>query len=349
MLQDGEQTAIGSELLDTLGRPMKDLRISVIDNCNLRCTYCMPLEKYGERYQFLPESELLSFDEIERLVSLFVGLGVTKIRLTGGEPLLRKGMYELISRIADVDGVEDIALTTNGLYLRRDAATLRAAGLNRITVSLDSLDPEVFGRMNGRGVKADGVLDGIEAALQAGFGPVKVNAVVQKGVNDHTVLDLAAHFRNRNCIVRFIEYMDVGTRNAWKLKQVVSSKQMMERIHERFPLKPMEKNYSGEVAARYAYEDGAGEIGFISSVSKPFCGACTRARLSADGRLYTCLFAGEGLDLRGAIRNGASEETLLDLVVGVWKGRDDRYSELRTSLTDWDKQQQKIEMYQIGG
>lgn len=338
-----------AEVRDRLGRPVRDLRVSVIDNCNLRCTYCMPVEQFGERYQFLAQNDLLSFDEITRLVKLFVRMGVTKIRLTGGEPLLRKDLHELVAGIDEVEGVEDIALTTNGILLRRFAGPLREAGLKRITVSLDSLDEEVCGRMNGRGLRPDVVLDGIEAAREAGFTDIKVNVVVQKGVNDVGAPDLAAYFRGRGCIVRFIEFMDVGNRNGWRLRHVVSSKEILDRIHARFPLLPLGENYKGEVAARYAYEDGAGEIGFISSVTEPFCGSCTRARMSADGQLFTCLFAGAGTDLLGPLRAGATDEALLEGLKKAWMGREDRYSEVRSSLTNWEQHAPKVEMYRIGG
>ena len=309
-----ESAIVKSELRDTRGRALRDLRISVIDNCNLRCTYCMPQEKFGEGYRFLPKDELLSFDEIVRLAGLFTDLGAKKIRITGGEPLLRKGLPDLIARLAAIEGVEDLALTTNGLLLRIHARALREAGLDRLTVSLDSLDDAVFGRMNGRGVRVEHVLQGVEAARSAGFETIKINAVVQKGVNDDSALALAEHFRGSGCIVRFIEFMDAGNRNHWDLNEVVPSKTLMERIHAKYPLRPVEKNYRGEVASRYAYEDGAGEIGFISSVTESFCGGCTRARLSADGKLYTCLFAGAGTDLKTPLRGGDTDDALLEML-----------------------------------
>ena len=344
-----ESAIVKGGVRDTLGRALRDLRISVIDNCNLRCTYCMPQEKFGEGYRFLPKDELLTFDEIVRLAGLFTDLGARKIRITGGEPLLRKGLPELIARLAAIEGVEDLALTTNGLLLRSHARALREAGLDRLTVSLDSLDDAVFGRMNGRGVRVAHVLEGIEAARSAGFETIKINAVVQKGVNDDGALALAEHFRGSGCIVRFIEFMDAGNRNHWDLKEVVPSRTLMERIHAKYPLRPVEKNYRGEVASRYAYEDGAGEIGFISSVTESFCGGCTRARLSADGKLYTCLFAGAGTDLKTPLRGGDTDDALLEMLSGLWRARDDRYSELRAAMPEDERHKHKVEMYEIGG
>ncbi len=344
-----ESAIVKSETCDTLGRALRDLRISVIDNCNLRCTYCMPQEKFGEGYRFLPKDELLTFDEIVRLAELFTGLGARKIRITGGEPLLRKGLPELVTRLAALEGVEDLALTTNGLLLRSHAPALREAGLDRLTVSLDSLDDAVFGRMNGRGVRVAHVLEGIEAARSAGFDTIKINAVIQKGVNDEGALALAENFRGSGCIVRFIEFMDAGNRNRWGLNEVVSSKALMERIHARYPLRPVEQNYRGEVASRYVYEDGAGEVGFISSVTESFCGDCTRARLSADGKLDTCLFAGAGTDLKAPLRGGDSDDALLDLLSALWRARDDRYSELRAAMPEDERHKHKVEMYEIGG
>lgn len=340
---------VKNETRDALGRPLRDLRISVIDNCNLRCTYCMPLEKFGVGYTFLREKDLLSFDEIVRLARLFVGLGACKLRITGGEPLLRKGLAELVGRLSALEGVEDLALTTNGLLLRRHARPLREAGLDRVTVSLDSLDDEVFGRMNGRGVRVAHVLEGIEAAQNAGFTNIKVNAVIQRGVNDEGAVDLAEHFRGTGCIVRFIEFMDAGNRNRWDLREVVSSRELLDRIGAKFPLDPVDENYAGEVASRYAYRDGEGEVGFISSVTESFCGGCTRARLSANGKLYTCLFAGEGTDLMTPLRAGESDEVLLERFRSIWHRRDDRYSELRAAMPEDHRLRRKIEMYEIGG
>ena len=338
-----------TDIRDTFGRPVRDLRVSVTDRCNFRCPYCMPAEIYGERYEFLPRSELLTFEEIERLVRIFVALGVTKVRLTGGEPLVRNGLEDLVGRLAAVDGIRDLTLTTNGYLLADKALALKEAGLERLTVSLDSLDEEVFKAMNGRGYAPERVLEGIRAAEEVGFTPIKINAVVQRGANDHTIVDLARRFKGTGHIVRFIEYMDVGNLNGWKLDQVVSADEILGLIDAEMPLEPVDANYKGEVALRYRYSDGEGEIGIIASVTKPFCGDCTRARLSTDGKLFTCLFAGTGTDLRGPMRDGASDSELLGLLSRVWRGRDDRYSELRTQATHSEDQPKKIEMYQIGG
>jgi cyclic pyranopterin phosphate synthase len=334
--------------VDRLGRPIHDLRISVMDRCNFRCPYCMPKETYGESYRFLSSSERLQFAEITRLAGLFTQLGVRKLRLTGGEPLLRAGLEELIGDLAALPDVEDVALTTNGVLLARHAAELRAQGLRRITVSLDSLDEAVFRRMSGGFGSPDDVLTGIEAALQAGLQPVKVNCVVQRGVNDDGVLELLERFRGTPVIVRLIEYMDVGTRNHWAADRVVPSRELRDRIAARWPIAPTARNYRGEVAERYVYEDGAGEIGFISSVSQPFCGACTRARLSSEGVLYTCLFATHGVDLRAPLRAGASDAELLQLIRGAWTNRADRYSEVRAGAHAAPGER-RIEMYYIGG
>ena len=339
-----------SEIMDKFGRPIRDLRISVTDRCNFRCPYCMPAEIYGEKYEFLPRAELLSFEEVTRLTRIFVGLGVNKIRLTGGEPLVRNGLERLVAFLAEIDGVEDLTLTTNGHLLAQKAQDLRDAGLKRITVSLDSLDEDVFKQMNGRGYGTRRVLEGIRKAEQVGLRPIKINSVVQKGVNDHTIADLARHFKGSGHIVRFIEYMDVGNLNGWKLDHVVTADEIRDIIDAETPLVPLEPNYQGEVAMRYRYAAGDGEIGIIASVTKPFCGDCTRARLSTDGRLYTCLFASVGTDLRGPMRAGASDEDLRDLIEGVWGRRSDRYSELRAfSTRKDDRAAKKIEMYQIGG
>lgn len=334
---------------DTLGRPMHDLRISVMDRCNFRCPYCMPRETFHEHYRFLKSSERLSFEEITRLTRLFVELGVRKVRLTGGEPLLRPNLSELVGELTTLDGVEDVALTTNGVLLAQHAAELKANGLHRITVSLDTLDPEIFKRMNGGFEELERVLQGIKAAQDAGLTPIKTNAVIERGVNDHTVLDMVEHFRGTGIIVRFIEYMDVGNRNDWSPQRVVPSRELLERIAQRWPLHPVEENYRGEVARRYAFDDGAGEIGFISSVSNPFCGDCSRARLSSEGKFYTCLFATDGVDLRGPLRAGASDDELRELIRSTWLGRGDRYSELRASLRSGEHPLRKIEMYYIGG
>ena len=325
---------------------MRDLRISVTDKCNFRCPYCMPAEMFGEGYPFLSNGEVLTFEEIARLARIFVGLGVVKVRLTGGEPLVRHSLHLLVAMLKEIPGIKDLALTTNGVLLERQAQALKEAGLHRVTVSLDSLDDEVFAYMNGRGVKPDVILSGIAAAEAAGLGPIKINTVVQRGVNDHTVVDLARHFKGSDRIVRFIEYMDVGTANGWRLDDVVPAADIIERISAEMPLAALDESYYGEVAERYGYRDGDGEIGVIASVTQPFCGDCTRVRLSADGKVYTCLFAAEGHDLRGPLRDGASDDELRDLIVGIWKGREDRYSEIRASLT---APLEKVEMFRIGG
>ncbi|MDX1572141.1 MAG: GTP 3',8-cyclase MoaA [Xanthomonadales bacterium] len=332
--------------LDQLGRPLRDLRISVIDRCNFRCPYCMPADLFTEDYAFVDRTEWLTFDEIERLARIFVEAGVRKLRITGGEPLLRPGIEELVERLARFPEVDDLALTTNGLLLGRLATRLADAGLGRITVSMDSLDPETFERMSGRRGSIDQVLAGIDAAEAAGFTALKINCVVQRGVNDRQVMDLVAHFRETPHILRLIEFMDVGNRNGWNLEQVVPSRELRERIHARWPLKALPPEYAGEVARRYAFADGAGEIGFISSVSQPFCGDCSRARLSCDGKLFTCLFAGAGHDVMGMLRGGASDTELSGFVAALWGARRDRYSELRGEETRKGK---KIEMYRMGG
>jgi cyclic pyranopterin phosphate synthase len=333
---------------DALGRPLHDLRISVMDRCNFRCPYCMPRETFHENYRFLKSSERLSFEEITRLTRLFVQLGVRKVRLTGGEPLLRPNVAELVGDLTALEGVQDVALTTNAVLLAQHAAELKANGLHRITVSLDTLDPEIFKTMSGGFAERDRVLDGIRAALHAGLTPIKINAVIERGLNDHTALDLVEHFRGTGVIVRFIEYMDVGNRNHWSLERVVPSRELVERIHARWPLHPVEGNYHGEVAERYAFDDGAGEVGFISSITNPFCGSCTRARLSSEGVFYTCLFARTGVDVRTPLRSGASDAELLELIRSTWTRRGDRYSELRATLKG-EQPLRKIEMYYIGG
>ncbi|HEX6492976.1 MAG TPA: GTP 3',8-cyclase MoaA, partial [Candidatus Dormibacteraeota bacterium] len=297
-------------MIDQLGRPLRDLRVSVTDRCNFRCTYCMPRGVYGRDFKFLPRPELLSFEEISRIVRVAAGLGGRKVRLTGGEPLLRRDLPVLVRQIAAIDEIEDIALTTNGVLLARNAAALRDAGLRRVTVSLDSLDDAVFQAMNDAGVPVARVVEGIDAAIAAGFGPVKLNAVIRRGVNEAGVLDLARFARDRGCILRFIEFMDVGTTNGWRLEEVVPAAELVARIDAEMPLEPVSPNYRGEVAGRYRYRDGGGEVGMIASVTQPFCADCNRARLSADGRLFTCLFAGEGHDLRGPLRTGASDAEL---------------------------------------
>lgn len=309
----------------------------------------MPESKYHADFEFLKKAERLSHDEIVRVVAVAVGLGVTKLRLTGGEPLLDKNVPSLVARLAELDGVDDLALTTNATLLAPNAVALAEAGLHRVTVSLDSLDREVFRVMSGNRGDLDSVLEGIAAAERAGLTPVKINAVVQRGVNDHTVLDLLEHFRGTGHIVRLIEFMDVGNRNGWRLEQVVPSRELLERIDARWPVEPVGRNYPGEVASRYRYRDGAGEIGFISSVTEPFCGTCSRARLSADGVLYACLFATAGHNLRDLLRDGASDDELRDKFVAIWSRRADRYSELRGRETPREQPLKKVEMYRMGG
>lgn len=320
-----------------------------MDRCNFRCPYCMPRERYPESYRFLRSNERLSFEEIVRLARIFVGLGVRKLRLTGGEPLLRANLPDLVGDLTSIEGVEDVALTTNGVLLARYASELKAAGLDRITVSLDSLDPDVFARMSGGLGGVDEVLDGIEHARRAGLTPIKINAVIHRGVNDAGALDLVERFRGTGVIVRFIEYMDVGNRNDWRPELVVPSRELAARIGGRWPILPLDPNYRGEVAERYAFADGGGEVGFISSVTQPFCGTCSRARLSSDGVLYTCLFATHGTSLRDGLRSGASDAEIASLVRQVWSGRTDRYSELRATLRGTAAQEPKVEMYYIGG
>ena len=337
--------------IDTLGRPLRDLRISVTDRCNFRCPYCMPAEIYGEQYTFMPKSQILTFQEITRLARIFVGLGTEKIRVTGGEPLLRADLPKLISMLAQLP-TRDLALTTNGNLLPRYAGLLADAGLRRVTVSLDTLNEKVFREMNGGRHGVAATLEGIDTAERVGLVPIKINCVVVRGVNHHTIVDLARRFRGTGHTVRFIEYMDVGNLNEWKLDQVVSAQEIIESIGSVFPLEPLQPNYHGEVARRFRYADGRGEIGVVSSVSKPFCGACTRARLSTDGHLITCLFASGGVDLRTPLRDGASDDDLRSLIVGVWHGRRDRYSEDRAGLVTGDGSphpNHKVEMYQIGG
>ncbi|MBI5157239.1 MAG: GTP 3',8-cyclase MoaA [Acidimicrobiia bacterium] len=335
-----------TEPIDTLGRPLRDLRVSVTDRCNFRCTYCMPREVFGRDYQFLERSLLLTFEEITRVVRLAAGLGVTKVRLTGGEPLLRKGLPDLVAMLAVVEGIDDLTLTTNGSLLARDAVALASAGLRRVSVSLDSLDDATFMAMNDAGFPASKVLEGIDAAAAAGLGPIKINMVVKRGVNDGDVVAMAERFRGTGHIVRFIEYMDVGTSNGWRLDDVVPAAEVLAAISKRFPLDPIAPNYPGEVANRYRYRDGGGEIGVIASVTRPFCGSCTRARLSAEGSLYTCLFATSGHDLRARLRAGATDDDILDTLRSIWTRRGDRYSEIRSEATaGW----QKVEMSYIGG
>ena len=328
-----------------LGRPVRDLRISVTDRCNFRCVYCMPKEVFGRDHRFLDRRELLTFEEIERLARAFVRQGVEKIRITGGEPLVRRDLERLIEMLAAIDGL-DLTLTTNGSLLAQKAEALRAAGLGRVTVSLDSLDDEVFRAMNDVDFPVARVLEGIDAAAAAGLTPVKVNMVVKRGDNEGSVLAMARHFHGTGHILRFIEYMDVGHTNGWRMDDVVPAAEIVETIDAELPIEPIEPNYPGEVARRWRYRDGGGEIGVISSVTQPFCGGCTRARLSAEGRLFTCLFAVRGHDLRALVRGGASDEELDDAIAGIWRARTDRYSELRTAETS---SKPKIEMSYIGG
>ncbi len=332
---------------DRFNRPLRDLRISVTDRCNFRCGYCMPAAVFGEGYRFLAREELLDFEEITRLVGVIVRLGAIKLRLTGGEPLVRPRLSELVRLLAQFDEVEDFAMTTNAWHLAEHAVALREAGLRRVTVSLDTLDEAIFRQMSGgRGTVAR-VLAGIAAADAAGLGPVKINAVVQRGINDHTLVELARYGREHGHIIRFIEYMDVGTMNGWRMDDVVPAAEIVARIDAKLPLEPLQQNYFGEVARRYRYRDGSGEIGLITSVTQPFCGACTRLRLSPEGQLFTCLFASEGIDLRGPLRSGADDDELEAIVRGTWQKREDRYSEERFALER--PRADKVEMYHIGG
>jgi len=333
--------------LDRLGRPLRDLRISVTDRCNFRCPYCMPREIFGRDFEFLRREDLLSFEEIARLGQLFAQLGVEKIRLTGGEPLLRRDLESLVEMLAHVKGIRDLTLTTNGSLLTREKAqALKDAGLNRISISLDSLNDAVFRSMNDVNFPVHRVLDAIDAADAAGLSPIKIDMVVKRGVNETSILDMARRFRGTGHIVRFIEYMDVGTTNGWRMEDVVPGREVIERIASEWPVEPLTQNYFGEVAERWRFRDGAGEFGVITSVTQPFCGSCTRARLTADGKLYLCLFATEGHDLRQPLRHRATDEEILDELRSVWRVRDDRYSEIRSSETVGLP---KVEMSRIGG
>jgi cyclic pyranopterin phosphate synthase len=335
-----------SQPTDTLRRPMRDLRISVTDRCNFRCTYCMPKEIFGREYEFMPRDQLLTFEEITQIATAAAGLGVNKIRITGGEPLMRAGLPDLVSMLAAIDGIQDLTMTTNGSILARKVEDLAEAGLNRVTVSLDSIDDATFRAMNDADFEVAGVLDGIEAAAAAGLGPVKINAVVKRGVNDDGILEMVEHFRGSGHVLRFIEYMDVGTTNGWRLDDVVSASEIHRLIASEYPLEPVEAAYRGEVATRYRYADGSGEIGIIASVTAPFCGDCTRLRLSAEGSAYTCLFASAGSDLRALIRSGADDDSIAEALTAIWEKRSDRYSEKRSEGTDgWEP----IEMSYIGG
>ncbi len=331
---------------DRLHRPLRDLRISLTDRCNFRCTYCMPKEIFGPGFQFLGRNEVLSFEEIERLARVFAGLGVTKIRLTGGEPLVRRNVDQLVARLAAIDGIDDLTMTTNGSLLRQRAKALADAGLTRVTVSLDSVDDVTFKAMNDVDFPVAKVLEGIDAAIAAGLGPVKVNAVVKRGVNDDGIEAIADRFRGTGVILRFIEFMDVGSTNGWKLDEVVPAQEIVDRIGASWPLEPVDRDAPGDVATRWRYRDGAGEIGVIASVTQPFCGACTRARISAEGKLYTCLFAAQGHDLRELLRSGVDDATLDERIRAIWTRRADRYSDLRTAETT---RRPKVEMSHIGG
>ena len=333
-------------LIDKFKRPLKDLRISVTDRCNFRCPYCMPAEIYGESYQFLPKSNILTFEEITRLANVFVSLGVSRIRITGGEPLLRKNLPLLINQLSSIKGISDLSLTTNGYLLENIAQELAESGLTRVTVSLDTLDPEIFKRMSGRNLDIRKILSGIEAASSWGLTPIKINCVVQRKVNEKSILDLINFFKDTNHVVRFIEYMDVGNLNKWNLSEMVSSKEILEIIKKEFTVEPLDPSFKGEVASRYSYNNGSGEIGIISSVTNPFCSSCTRSRLTTDGKLVTCLFANTGLDLKKPLRSGGSDNHLMKLISDYWGNRKDRYSELRSTNTSNTK---KIEMYQLGG
>lgn len=342
------KTAAGNTV-DRLGRPARDLRISVLDRCNFRCPYCMPEDQFPESYKFLSRKEWLSFEEIERLARVFVGLGVTKLRVTGGEPLLRPNLAELVARLAAIEGIDDLAVTTNGILLERMAHPLAEAGLHRVTVSLDSLDETTFLRMSGGRGNLNQVLRGIEEAERCGL-QIKINTVVQRGNNEGSVLPLVDYFRGTGHIVRFIEYMDVGNLNHWNMEQVMPARELRDMVNARWPIQPLDNNYHGEVAKRYAFLDGQGEIGFITSVTEPFCGNCNRARLSASGELFTCLFASRGTDLRKPLRDGLDDVELKALVQRVWLSREDQYSVLRSRLKEEQaSSEKKVEMYHIGG
>ena len=332
-------------LFDRFNRPLENLRISVTDRCNFRCSYCMPADRFSPSYPFIPSTDLLTFNEIVRLTDIFSGLGVHKIRLTGGEPLMRPHLDQLVRQLADISGINDIALSTNGYLLPKTALALRSAGLNRLNISLDSLDEAVFQRINGNRASVSDVLEGIEAAERAGFSPIKINTVVQRGINDHTLLDLVQYFRPRGHIVRFIEYMDVGTLNGWDYEHVLPTDELIQRIREVIPLQAVAPHDAGEVARRYRCDDGNGEIGFITAITNPFCGGCNRLRISAEGKLYRCLFAREGLDLRSLLRSGKSDKTLIEHITHFWENRTERYSEERGS----EQPTEKVEMYHIGG
>lgn len=331
---------------DTLDRPLKDLRISVIDRCNFRCQYCMPAELFGPDFAFLPKSELLTFEEIERLARIFIGLGVEKIRLTGGEPLLRKDMPELVRKLTAIDGLKDIGMTTNGVLLTKLAKPLKEAGLKRVNISLDSLDDELFGKINGRKAGVGVVLRGIQAAKEAGLG-IKINMVVKKGLNDHEIVPMAQFCKDNELQLRYIEFMDVGSTNGWKMDDVVTKKEIFDILSKHFELESLYPDYFGEVAKRYRYKGTNVEVGFITSVSESFCSSCTRSRLSANGQIFTCLFNGNGHDVRALLRSGANDKEIVQFIIDVWSGRTDRYSDERTAETVANRK--KIEMSYIGG
>lgn len=336
-------------IFDQLHRPLRDLRISVIDRCNFRCPYCMPEEKFDPTYKFLDKHQWLTFNEIERLVKIFVRLGVEKVRITGGEPLLRPQIDQLIIKLSHIDGIKDLALTTNGSCLEDYAWKLKAAGLKRLTVSLDSTDPVVFKKLSGGKSSIEKVLLGLKAAHAAGFEPIKLNAVIQRGLNDHTVLDLVEFARQEGHTLRFIEYMDVGNRNHWDLKHVVPSQEIIEMIRENYALEPIGGTEDGETSMRFRFKDGKGKLGFISSVSHPFCGTCNRLRLSAEGRIYTCLFATQGTSLVEYLSNQSDDHVIAEAIVHAWNQRHDRYSELRSNIQKNNSPIHKVEMYEIGG
>jgi GTP 3',8-cyclase len=331
---------------DRFARPLRDLRISVTDRCNFRCVYCMPRDVFGPGFDFLPRASLLTFEEIRRLAGVFVGLGVEKLRLTGGEPLLRRELDKLVALLAEIEGVSDLTMTTNASLLAGKVEALRRAGLSRITISLDALDDDVFRAMSDVQVPVRSVLDGIRAAEAEGLDPIKINMVVKRGANEGQILKMAEHFRGTGHILRFIEFMDVGNSNGWRMDAVVTAREIRDAIQTRWPLEPLEPNYSGEVANRYRYSDGAGEIGIIASVTRPFCGTCSRGRLTADGEFFTCLFAGRGHDLRGLLRDGASDSEISQHIREIWSNRGDRYSEIRSRAT---RELPRVEMSRIGG
>ena len=349
----GQLVAANTSTKDTRGRALRDLRISVTDRCNFRCTYCMPKEIFDKDYPYLSHNELLSFEEITRLTTVFASLGVEKIRLTGGEPLLRKNLEVLIEMLAKIrtttNQALDLTLTTNGSILRKKAAALKAAGLHRLTISLDGLNDDIFKKMNDVDFPVTDVLDGIAAAQEAGFSNLKVNMVVKKGTNDQEIIGMAKHFKGSGVTLRFIEFMDVGSSNGWDMSQVLPSQEVANRINAVFPIEPIEANYPGEVAQRWRYVDGSGEIGFISSVTQTFCHQCTRARISTDGQLYLCLFANEGFDFKTLLRSGRSDLEIANAIMSTWSGRNDHYSEIRGSNTAGSKSSRKVEMSYIGG